>query len=148
MPYITTQDMIDEFGEREVIALSDRIDAGEVAADVVDRAIVGACSEVDAYVAAKVAIPLTKVSPIVKRHVCNITRYHLTGSEAEPTEEIRNRYKDAVKFFTAVGKGEVQLGVDVAGDAASGRGTVMFPAGTNAGAGGRVFSRGAGGDII
>lgn len=148
MPYITLQDMIDQFGEREMIALSDRMDAGEVDPDVVARAIATATSEVDAYVAAKAAIPLSSVSPIVNRHCCNLARFHLVGAEAQSTEEIRTAYEDAVKFFRGVGEGKVQLGVDGANQAPAARGTVVFGGAGRSGQGGRVFSRDGATDII
>lgn len=139
--YALKADIVKLFGERELIALTDRLDTGAIDDVVLDDALANASSEIDAYVSAKVAVPLTNVSAIVKTHCCNIARYRLVGAEAQETEEIRNRYNDAVKFFRMVGEGKIQLGVDVAGAAAAGRGTVQFGSGTRTGSAGRVFDR-------
>lgn len=146
--YATKNDMLSQFGEREVIALTDRLDTGVIDDAVLDNALATASSEIDAYVSGKVVVPLTNVSAVVKRHCCNMTRYNLVGAEAQETDEIRNRYTDAVKFFKDVGTGKAQLGVDAGGLVAAPAKVVQFAQGVRTGAGGRVFDRDASWGII
>ncbi len=114
MAYATQQDMLNRFGERELLALSDRDNDGEINADVVAAALESADGEINAYVSARYALPMLNVPITVRDFACDIARYRLCGAEVTETEEVRNRYNDAIKFFDRVSKGLVRLGVDLA----------------------------------
>ena len=110
MSYVTEQDLIDRFGEQELIDIAP--DATGLAIDsvAVDRAVNDASGEVDGYIAAGgYDTPLTPVPAIVKAYTADIARYRLYDDHA--TEQVTQRYKDAIKFFTNLANGTVQLGV-------------------------------------
>ncbi len=137
MPYATQQDMIKAFGEREIVALTDRERTGALNAAVLDHALEQADGEINPYLVNRVNIPLSVVPPILVTHACNIARYRLTGSEAMETEIIERRYKDAMRFLEMVAAGKVSLGVDAQGEQPTPPtgGAVQFSSG------GHVFSR-------
>lgn len=137
MTYATHQDMIDAFGEREVIAITDRENAGAINAAVLAKALAQADGEINPYLVGRVTLPLASVPTVLVTHACDIARYRLTGSETVETETIARRYKDAIRFLEFVAAGKVSLGIDSSGQqpAPPTGGTVQFTSG------GHVFSR-------
>lgn len=115
MPYCTRQQMIDRFGEPELIQLTDNgpIAQGVIDDTVLNGAIDDASAEVDGYLAGRYDLPLSVVPTVLTRIACDITRYYLYD-DAVP-DRVEKRYDDAVKFLRSVGKGEISLGVDSGG---------------------------------
>lgn len=109
MPYATQQDLIDRFGEDELIQLTDRDGDGAIDADVMDTALTDADAEIDGYLATKYQLPLATVPGVITQLACDVARYRLYDEHA--TEQVRNRYKDAVAFLTRLSRGEVSLGL-------------------------------------
>lgn len=112
MSYAAQQDMVDRFGSREVIALTDRSNTGAIDATVLARGLSAADDEINAYLAARYTLPLASTPLIVRDFACDIARYRLCGGEVTETQEVRDRYKDAIRFFEKVSKGEISLGLD------------------------------------
>ena len=115
MSYATQADMIEAFGETELVQLSDRARTGDVGAAVVAAKIADAAAEVDAYLQAKYTLPLQSVPPVLRRVTCDIARYHLYDDRA--TEQVTQRYRDAIRFLEALAKGTVALGPPTGGEA-------------------------------
>lgn len=123
MPYATPQDLIDQLGQREALALSDRAGAGVVDTDALARLLALAEDEANGHMSRRYAVPLVDLSgqaasapATLKRAVIDIARYHGTGTEVMATEEIRNRYKDAVRWLEGVAAGSIALaGLALAG---------------------------------
>lgn len=137
MTYATPSDMLTRFGEGEIIALTDRASLGVVDTTVLDGALLEATAEIEPYLAPRHALPLTAVPKIVTGFCCDIARYRLCGSGVTVTDDIRDRYKDAIRFFEQVAKGVIGLGLDVANAVARPSNAVQFGDPT-----GRVFGRG------
>jgi len=136
MTYATQTTMITRYGEREVIALTDREDLGIIDDAVLQSALAEADAEIDPYLlAARYALPLTKVPLILDSFACDITRYRLCGAGVTETDEVRNRYRDAVQFLEKVAAGKISLGLDVAGTAPAQSAPVQVSARS------RVFTR-------
>ncbi len=108
--YVDEAAMVERFGERELIQLTDRSGAGDtIVADVLDRAIADAQAEIDAYLrGGGYDVPLDPVPVVISRVAADIARYHLYDDQA--TEEVSKRYKDQIKFLERVASGTVQLG--------------------------------------
>ncbi len=126
MPYATQTDLIARFGEREVIALSDRAGTGEVDAEVIASAIEQAGDEIDAYLGGRYSLPLASVPRLLVGVCCDIVRYRLCGADVQETEPARNRFKDALKTLSCVRDGELTLGLDQAQQAVATAGTVRI----------------------
>lgn len=138
MSYANQQNMIDRFGQSEVIALTDRDHIGAIDDQVLDGGLAEADAEINPYLQPKYMLPLPVVPRIIVGMACDIARYRLCGGAVTETDEIRNRYKDAIKFLERVSRGEISLGLDAANHAAQPVNTVRFsPPNT------RVFDRGA-----
>ena len=138
MSYATKIAMIARFSEAEVIALTDRGDLGVIDDAVLAGALEEADAEIDPYLAPRYKLPLANVPRILTGFACDIARYRLCGTGGvTETEEIRNRYKDAVKFLESVANGKIGLGLDAANNVAPSANTVQFSA-----PGARVFDRG------
>lgn len=117
MPYATPQDLIARLGEREAVALSDRAKTGLPDLVELARLLAEAEDEVNGHVGRRYMLPLTAPGGQIAappkalvRVVVDVARYHATGTEIMVTEEIRNRYKDAVRFLEGVAKGDILLG--------------------------------------
>ncbi|HNX76101.1 MAG TPA: DUF1320 domain-containing protein [Candidatus Rifleibacterium sp.] len=112
MKYAVVQDMIDRFGAAELTQLTDRADppAGTYDSDAIEQALNDAEAEIDAYLLARYALPLTTVPTNLTRIACDMARYQLFGPSI--TDEVTKRYGDAVAFLKSVSRGETVLGID------------------------------------
>lgn len=115
MPYATQADLVERFGETEIIQLSDRDRTGAIDSAVVTAKLADADAEIDAYLATRYTLPLASVPTVLKRVACDVARYHLFDDRV--TDDVRRRYEDALKFLQAVAKGTVSIGVDPIGQA-------------------------------
>lgn len=132
MSYAAQQDMVERFGADELIQLTDRATppSGAIDATVVSRALTDADAEINGYLAGRYTLPLLTVPTVLKRLACDMARYYLYDDHA--TEQVTQRYKDAVKFLMGVTRGDVKLDLDGANPVA---GSVQLNASP------RVFSR-------
>lgn len=109
MSYATQADMIDAFGEREVIALADRDNLGVLDAALLAAALTKASGEIDIYLGARYAVPLASPPPLIVTCCCDIARYRLSGAQVTEVDTVRNRYKDAIRFLEGVRDGKTDL---------------------------------------
>lgn len=123
MGYCTGQDLIDRYGEEELLQLADRDGDGVADTAVLDQVIADASAEIDGYLAVRYALPLAEVPSVLVRIACEIARYHLYEDHA--TETVQDRYANAVKFLKAAARGEVQL---IRADGATSEETAGMPA--------------------
>lgn len=112
MKYAIVQDMINRYGEAEMTQLTDRSEppAGGYVAATIEQSLNDAEAEIDAYLAARYALPLPTVPDVLKRITCDIARYLLHGPSVTP--EVTNRYNNAVYFLKGVSRGEAVLGIN------------------------------------
>ena len=113
MAYCTQQDLIDRFGQDELLDLTDIQRTGEINHQTVQRAIEDAESLIDGFLASRYQLPLSAVPKSLTPIACNIARYQLYDEQT--TDTVERRYKDAMNFLKAVSKGEVVLGVTADG---------------------------------
>lgn len=109
MTYATQQDMIDRFGNDELIQITDRTNTGAIDANVLAQALADADAEIDGYLGSRYSLPLTSVPKILTRLACDIARYDLYDAQA--TDQVKERYQNAREFLTAVSRGKITLGV-------------------------------------
>ncbi|WP_016949768.1 gp436 family protein [Anabaena sp. PCC 7108] len=113
MNYATQEDMINLFGEPEVIELTnlDNPNLDAIDATRLDQALDYASREVDSYLqVAQYQLPLTSVPLVLRNKVADIARYHLDSYQVR--EDVRQRYEDAVKWLQMLASGKVGLGID------------------------------------
>ena len=136
MTYATQQDLVDRFGEPELIQLTDRADppADAINATVVGKALADADAEINGYLSTRYTLPLSPVPTVLARMAADMARYYLY--EDRVTEQVKARYDTAVKFLSNVSKGMVTLGADALNVAPAESG------GAQVAAGDRVFTSG------
>ncbi|MCK2095630.1 gp436 family protein [Thauera aromatica] len=111
MTYATTADMVEHFGEREMVELTDRgeVPTGLIDEAVMQRALLCADAEIEGYLAVRYALPLPQVSDRLLHLACDIARYHLYPHEV--SEHVKERYDAAVRVLREIAAGAVSLGL-------------------------------------
>lgn len=124
MNYATAQDLIDRFGEAEMVQLSDP-ELQTVQTAKLERALGDAQAYADSFLARVYSLPLggcVKPAPVVgnpqatelvappqlSRITADVARYYLWGDFA-PESEIYLRYRAATKELEAIGDGKAVL---------------------------------------
>jgi len=126
MTYAVQQDLIDRFGQTELLDLTDRNNTGSIDATVVSRALTDADGEINGYLTGRYTLPLSTVPGVIKRLACDMARYYLFDIKA--TDQVLQRYKDAIKFLQSIAAGTASLGVDAGSLAAVATGGVEIKA--------------------
>ncbi len=107
MSYATQQDLEDRFDRNQLLVIADRDGDNLLDADVVARALADADAEIDAWIGKVHDLPLPSVPPRLVTAACDIAFYRL--HPAEPPEDARRRYEDALAFLRAVAEGRAVL---------------------------------------
>lgn len=132
MSYCTQQDMVDRFGELELIQLTDRHDVNAIDTDVLDRAMERGASLIDSYCRVRYQIPLNPVDPMIIDLNADLARYHLYDDSA--SEQVTKNHDEAMRMLKQISQGVLQLTADgLTGTSSSG--SPQFDSGE------RVFSR-------
>lgn len=114
MPYCTLQNLLVEFGEAELIQLTDADNAGVVDTVAVDKALARADRKINRYLSARNRLPLD--ADDVVDLACDIARYYLYDN-AVP-ELVKERFNDAIKELEKMAAGKIAV-VDSAGATAT-----------------------------
>lgn len=112
MGYCTQDDVLDQLSEAQLIQCTDDNDTGSVDAAKVAQAIADADGEIDGYVGARYAVPLSPVPAIILKLAVDIAIYNLFSRRDEVPENRAERYKNAIRFLEQVAKGGISLGAD------------------------------------
>lgn len=118
--YAVQQDMVDRFGESELVRITDRTsDRSGTTIDttVLARALADAHSDIDSYLMGRYSLPLTTVPTRLKTACADLARYKLY--HRDPPEHIRRTYEDQVRWLEKVGEGKLALGLDSSDDPVS-----------------------------
>lgn len=110
MTYASQQDMIDRFGEKDLIELTDRLNTGAIDTVVLGQALADADEEINTYISTIYNIPLSSIPSRLIKMAADIARYDLYGGKCP--DQVRQRYLDAVSFLNKVVSGTVSLGLD------------------------------------
>jgi len=135
--YVTQQDLIDRFGEKELRELSDRVNRPPTMIDdtVVSRHIADAEALANGYIAKVYALPLTVVPPVLTKVCADLARYYLHGKAADKDSPVTAAYNQAISWLKDVARGLVEL--DAGGDTPAQAGTGAIKANPS----GRVMRR-------
>lgn len=140
--YAEVKDMVDRFGELEVMQITDRLLPGRPVQGIINEdnanvALDDATAEINGYLG-RYKLPFLSVPPILTRLCCDIARYRLcAASGVQITEQIEKRYKiDVLKLLDALSRGEVSLGPSADGEEVPTDDSVQFVNNKN-----RVFAR-------
>jgi phage gp36-like protein len=112
MAYATVADMIERFGQVELIRLTTPADQDmdTVQAEPVERALEDASAVIDGYLRRRYQVPLDLVPAEIRRAACHLARYDLSmGDNREPPEQTVTARKDTVAWLKQVSDGTVLL---------------------------------------
>lgn len=115
MSYAGVQDLVERYGEQEIIQLTDRDHTGAIGAVVVERSLRDAAAEIDGYLAARYVLPLATVPTVLVRLCADLARYYLYDDHAP--EQVVRRHKAAIELLRRISTGEVALGLSETGEA-------------------------------
>lgn len=128
MSYAIPQDMVDEYGQREMQIIGDPDNTGAMVLARVQGALDRASEQIDFAAGQRCALPLVITTPSVatflKQLCLDIARYRLTGSSGvTATDEVRDRYKEADAKLQQIIAGKIilcaQVGIGADGGPAS-----------------------------
>ena len=121
MIYATVQDMIDRFGEPEMIQLTDPAEQAAVQPARIELKLQDAHALADGYLGRVYALPLAGCAkpvgvgavqyvppPQLTRIVCDVARYYLYDDLA-PESEVYRRFKQATAELQAIADGRARL---------------------------------------
>lgn len=77
----------------------------------VNDAIQDATEEINGHIGGRYPLPLPNVPSNLKRMTCDIARYRLYFQQ--PTEEVRQRYEDAIAFLKRVADNKAHLQIQL-----------------------------------
>jgi phage gp36-like protein len=108
MSYATLADMTERFGALELALRTDRTNGTTIDMAVLGRALADADAEIDSYLAARYALPLSSTPTVLVRLGADMARYRLYDDGVPET--VRQRYADSVSLLKRMATGEVKLG--------------------------------------
>lgn len=112
MSYCTQQDLIDRFGEVELIELTDEHNVGEIEATKVNRSITDIDGTIDGYLTSRFQLPLSEIPPVLVKIACHLVRYDLYDS---PTADVEKRHDDSLQSLREIRDGKLSLGINPSG---------------------------------
>ena len=104
--------MIAEFGEDELIQLTDRNNYGVIDVAILAKALTNAEAKINSYLTAYL-LPLASIPANFELIACDIARYYLF-KDAVPNA-VKDRYDNAIKYLEQVGRGTIALSVGITG---------------------------------
>lgn len=108
--YASVTDLIERFGETEIVELTDLEHTGAVNEAMAEQALTDATSEIDGYLAARYRLPVTDTPRLLSLLCTDIARYRL--ERGVNTDQARQRYEDSVAKLKAIARGEINLPLD------------------------------------
>lgn len=105
--YASVANMIERFGETEIVELTDLEHTGQVDTAMAEQALTDATAEIDGYLAARYRLPVTDTPRLLSLLCTDIARYRL--QRGVTTDQARQRYEDALAQLKAIARGEINL---------------------------------------
>lgn len=117
MPYLETQDLIDELGEVTLVQLTDDAGTDEINDARIQKAIEFARGTFDSYARSRYPIPVP-VTPVVKGLNLDLAVFHLYKSRTSVAEGVytvkKNAADEALKMLKDIAAGKASLDVPAA----------------------------------
>ncbi len=110
MTYASQADMVERFGNDEILALTDKNTTGMIDSTVLGMALADADATIDGYLAARYSPPLSSIPASIPMRAADLARYYLYGLQVP--EQVKARHDDAIAWLVQVAKGIVELGID------------------------------------
>lgn len=121
MPYITAQEIETAIGADELVALADRDGDGVADAAFVDQTLARTDEVIDSYLRSRFSVPLASAPGMVRQCAQFIARYYLFENQAP--DRVVEDYKQALRWLSEIRRGDLDIGIDSAGEAPASSGT-------------------------
>ncbi|WP_424682921.1 gp436 family protein [Frateuria sp. YIM B11624] len=108
MSYAIQADIDSRYGSNLLLTIADRDGDGVVDTDAVLLALADADDVINSHLAERYQLPLATVPPLLVKAAVDLAVYNLAEL---PTDEMRNRYNDALKALKNIATGVQQLGL-------------------------------------
>lgn len=109
--YAGQADMVERFGESEMIQLTDREGrTGAIVPEVLEKAIDDSVSLIHGYLAGRYSVPLNPVPHLATRWTVDLTRWFLQPNAAP--DQVKANYQRTLDELKAVAAGEITLEAD------------------------------------
>lgn len=115
MAYAVVRDMIDRFGQTEMVRLTTPADQDldGVVMPVAEAKLDDASALIDSYVGKRYRVPMDVAPQVIVRAACILARYDLaTGEQREPTEQMRLQRQETIAWLRDIANGNVVLELD------------------------------------
>lgn len=107
MSYAAETDIAARYGSNLLLTIADPDGTGAVNAALVTQALSDADELIDSHLQERYTLPLATTPSLLVALAVDIAVYRIA---VLPTEEMRNRYTDALKLLKNIATGVVQLG--------------------------------------
>ena len=131
--YATQQDIIDRYGQAELLLVADRDGDGAADPDVVNKALADATGKIDSYLAARYPLPLATVPQVLVEACVELALYKMAADGGTESDQRRRRYEDTLAWLKELARGIASLGLEQAAPTVGGAVTVSGS--------GRLFTR-------
>lgn len=107
MSYAAETDIAARYGSNLLLTIADPDGTGAVNAALVTQALSDADQLIDSHVQERYQLPMSPVPSLLVTLAVDIAVYRIATL---PTDEMRNRYQDALKLLKNIATGTLQLG--------------------------------------
>lgn len=108
MAYATQADIVELYGAHALV-VADRDGDGTPDAAAIARALGSASDEIDSHIGVRFALPLAAVPGMLRQLAVDIAVYRLAQTADVLTEELRQRYEDAIGLLRRIAEGKATL---------------------------------------
>jgi phage gp36-like protein len=115
MAYATVSDLIERFGQTEMVRLTTPADQDldGIVMTVAEAKIEDASALIDSYVRKRYRTPMDVPPQEIVRACCILARYDLaTGEQREPTEQMREQRSETMAWLRDIAAGKALLELD------------------------------------
>lgn len=115
MAYATVRDMIERFGQTEMVRLTTPADQDMdgIVMPTAEAKLDDASAQIDSYVGKRYRVPMDIPPQVIVRACCILARYDLaTGEQREPTEQMGVQRKETIAWLRDIADGKVVLELD------------------------------------
>jgi phage gp36-like protein len=135
MSYCTPQDLIDRYGEEELIQLTDREGTGDIHDQRLADAITDASATIDSRLGGRYALPISPVPTVLEKLACELALLNLYENARQLDGAMREDRQALLRELDAIGSGRIAIGIDAAGGTPDSQNTAQMTSGGN------VFNR-------
>lgn len=125
MGYATLEDIEELYGFDLLVRVADPNKTGAPDPELVAKGLQGADDIINAYLSAQYTVPVSPVPGMIRSAAVDIAVYRLALKRSIRTDEMRQRYEDALAILDKISKGQIGLGL--APSDTNGDGTIENP---------------------